>query len=267
MRTVIYPYKMGSQSAKNLARELDALRVYPDRTYRPRETDLIINWGNSHNPNWLERIGGATFLNRPEHVRVASNKLRTFQALENAGISIPSFTTDREVALDYPTVYVRHDLNSHSGGGIEFIRNNIRGSCSSCGTSCASCVQTELPHAELYVKGIEARAEYRIHVFNGNVISYAKKRRERGDEPTEEQNKIRSHNNGWIFTRENLRRLERVEELAINAVRALNLDFGGVDIVRDEDGDVYVLEVNTACGLEGETLLSYVNAIREYGRN
>jgi len=34
-----------------------------------------------------------------------------------------------------------------------------------------------------------------------------------------------------------------------------------LDLIKDEDGDVFVLEVNTAVGLEEQTLTNYLNAI------
>lgn len=40
---------------------------------------------------------------------------------------------------------------------------------------------------------------------------------------------------------------------AINAVQALGLDFGGVDLAVDDEGQVWVFEVNTRCGLRERT--------------
>jgi D-alanine-D-alanine ligase-like ATP-grasp enzyme len=43
------------------------------------------------------------------------------------------------------------------------------------------------------------------------------------------------------------------------------LDFGAVDVIWNEKEDkYYVLEVNTACGLEGTTLDKYVEQFRRY---
>jgi glutathione synthase/RimK-type ligase-like ATP-grasp enzyme len=53
------------------------------------------------------------------------------------------------------------------------------------------------------------------------------------------------------------------DELAIKAVAALGLDFGAVDVILGRDGQFYVLEVNTACGLEERTADKYVEAFKE----
>ena len=253
-RVIIYPYQTYSESCQNLANEVGATIVRPDGTYRPRQNDLIVNWGNSHIPNWINRAieVGASILNNPMSVARASNKLSTFRALENAGVPIPDYTTDPEEALEYPKVVARGVLNGNSGEGIVIVDTDSL---------------DRLPDAPLYTKFIPQKAEYRVHVFNGEVISYAKKERADGDEPTELQSIIRSHNNGWIFRKEGLRRLERVETIAKGAISALGLDFGGVDVVMDMDGGVYVLEVNSAVGMENSTLTAYKNAILDVANN
>jgi glutathione synthase/RimK-type ligase-like ATP-grasp enzyme len=56
-----------------------------------------------------------------------------------------------------------------------------------------------------------------------------------------------------------------VENLAVEAVDAMNLDFGAVDIIMDTDNNVFVLEVNSAPGLGNtETLEVYAKAIEDY---
>lgn len=247
MRYIIYPYRMYSHSSRVLAGELDAIRVYPDRNYRPRADDIIINWGNSHVPNWWDRTAfvGRVF-NRPQDVRIASNKLRAFRALEEAGVATPRFTDNWGTAREWDQVCVRHNLNGHGGDGIEIVNAG----------------EGYLPEAPLYTEFISPKAEYRVHVFNGQVIDYTKKRRRIEDEPTLEEDQIRSHENGWIFTRGNLRRLERIEQLAIDAVEAVGLDFGAVDIIKDDNNVCYVLEINTACGMADTTLENYAEAIR-----
>jgi hypothetical protein len=66
-----------------------------------------------------------------------------------------------------------------------------------------------------------------------------------------------------VFSRTGIREIPEVTQLAIKAVQALGLDFGAVDVVF-ADGKASVLEVNSAPGLKGQTLVSYANAVRKY---
>jgi hypothetical protein len=254
------PYKMGSQSGRALARSLDALRVRVNGTYLPRRGDFIINWGLGTTPGFygayraiLERnpFSSAMFLNLPEHVSNAANKLRAFRILQQADVATVPFTTDVQTAHQWlsegDSVYARHRLTAHSGVGIQIYEPG----------------HTIATRAPLYTRGVENHGEYRVHVVTGQVIDYTKKRRHHGDAPDDEQEQVRNLDSGWVYSRENLRRLERIEQLAIRAVAALHLDFGAVDIIKDENGDVFVLEVNSAPGLAPTTCELYTNAFGE----
>ena len=58
-RIIIFPYKMASHSARSLQAGLRSkfegkvLCVFPNGRYHPRKTDLIINWGNSLDLDWM----------------------------------------------------------------------------------------------------------------------------------------------------------------------------------------------------------------------
>lgn len=288
MRIRIYPYKLGSESARKLKDGLirmghNVLCVKPDGRYRYRDGDLIINWGNSLVPEWMSNNAVNNTLNKPHNVANATNKINTLQTLFSSEIPTVPFTTDKEVAKEWGAkVYVRTILNGHSGVGIQIIDCGINQEEKSRIDAISSelddlgfhylaeqlqeeydggIVAPELPDAPLYTKAIRNTGEYRVHVFKGEIIDYRKKSRHREDEPTEAQGAIRTLANGWIYRSQNLERLERVENLALSAIDALGLDFGAVDIIKDENGDVFVLEVNTACGMEDNTLAKYLEAI------
>lgn len=252
-----WPYKMGSAGSKELAKLVGGKRVYADRKYKPRVGHRIINWGNSVLPKWfnLAEANGCQFLNHPKAVAVASNKLHCLAALHNAKISRPLYTTNKEEAAEFfkttRRVYCRTLLRGSEGRGI-VVANSPE----------------ELVDAPLYTAGIDRkRHEYRVHVFGGEVIDFVKKKK-MTDETIKERgfeydNTIRNHDKGWVFAREDVELPDSAALSALNAIKAVGLDFGAVDlIVRDKDPKTaYVLEINTAPGLEGTTLERYSERI------
>ena len=73
---------------------------------------------------------------------------------------------------------------------------------------------------------------------------------------------VRNLANGWVFCRDNVVEPDGLRDAAVSACAALGLDFGAVDIIWNErENKCYVLEVNTAPGLQGTTLENYANAI------
>ena len=257
-RLVIYPYKIGSRSAKNLAAAVTTIighkirRVKEYGKYRPRQRSIILNWGNGRFPSWL--AGGAQTLNDPNKVAIASNKISGFRVFQEANIPTPEWTTDRTVAQgwmnDGHIVLSRTLLNSHSGRGI--VINNPEQS-------------NNLVSAPLYVKYKKKRKEFRVHVFQGKIIDLAEKRRFRSERRDESfSGLVRNHGNGWAFCRDNIVEPEGLRTLAIHSVRSLGLHFGACDIIWNEkENKCYTLEVNTAPGLEGTTLSRYANAVAD----
>ena len=242
MRYRIRAYNAGSRSARALAVALGG-RVLRSTgsTFRPRRDDVIVNWGSSE----AYAGGPATVLNAPAAVAAAANKLRSFEAFRAAGVSIPEFWTRREdIPADAYPVICRTLLSGHSGAGIVIAEN-----------------AGELVNAPLYTRYVPKQDEYRVHVFGGRVIAVQRKAR-RND--VENPNwRIRNHANGFVFAREGVVAPQQVIEQSIMAVAALGLDFGGVDVIFNRHRDTaYVLEINTACGLEGQTVNDYADAIR-----
>jgi len=245
----VLPYKMGSRSARLLGRTLGGFCVYPRRRYRPRGDHVIINWGFSGEASWFNRMRetGAVLLNPPSAVAAASDKLRAFRAFDEAEVRAVPFTTDptlaRQWLADGKSVVCRTLTRASGGRGIIITDPG-----------------DDLPAAPLYTKLLKKRAEYRVHCTRGEVFSSAMKRRTYRVADEDVNWRIRNHDNGWIFARQGIALPPHVGEVAQQAVAALGLDFGAVDVLEKRDG-AYVLEVNTACGLEGTTLDDYVNFI------
>lgn len=249
MTLKILPYKIGSLSAKRLARTLGILRVSP--SYNAKRSDTIINWGNSHPPHfrWMDQD-----LNKPHAIALASNKLHTFAELVCKGFNyLPQFTKEFEDAEDWidngHTVYCRRFLSSHSGHGI-VIADRV----------------DKLINAPLYTIKTKHRDEYRVHVFKGEIIDVQKKKKRLGFNGS--STGIRNHSSGWVYARSDIEYPDILCSIAIQAVELLGLDFGAVDIGhRVRDNKFFVFEINTAPGLEGSTLTAYANAIKNYYRS
>lgn len=249
-RVIIYPYKLGSRSSNALRDSFERSKcVRPDGNYRPYRNHLIINWGNSNTPDWNDNNN--SILNNPLSVKSAINKLTCLTKLKESGVPTVEFTTDYLTAFkwfaDNNNVIERHNITGSQGEGIVVAKDNLnRG-------------------VPMYTKFIEKAREYRVHVFNGEVIDIQQKKR-RVESEVPQDGVIKNLANGWVFCRDNITPPpENINDVAIRSIEALGLDFGAVDIL-SKDNQVYVLEVNTAVGMEGETLTKYVNAINNYGR-
>lgn len=111
-----------------------------------------------------------------------------------------------------------------------------------------------------------------MHVFCGEIIAVQQKRKREDATHDENQALIRSYDNGWVFCVDNVtfpddNSKAAVADASVQAVEAVGLDFAAVDIILGKDGQEYVLELNTAPGLESPTILAaYREAIVKYVR-
>lgn len=117
------------------------------------------------------------------------------------------------------------------------------------------------PPAPLYTEYIPKKKEFRVHVWNNEVIDVAEKRKKSGY--SEERNtQIRNTANGYVFCRTNVIEPDGIRSLALSAVSALGRSYGAVDIIWNERmNKCFVLEVNSRPGMEGTTVELYANAI------
>ena len=257
-RPVIWPYRLYSESGTALAGALCTKRVRPNGRYYPRKGDLVVNWGCPNLPTWWGHRAADQTLNLPQFVRNASNKYATFDILQRAGDPVVPFTNDPEEARRWfqtplygrklNAVLCRTLTRANSGRGIVLAKT-----------------PEEVVPAPLYTRYKPKSHEYRVHVMHDTVIDAQEKRRVNGFTETNGANPyIRNHPNGWVFCRENLELPEDVEIASIEAVAHLNLHFGAVDIGYHPEFGVSIYEINTAPGIEGQTLVNYANQIRRH---
>lgn len=248
MRIRIYPYNSGSESAMALSEHTGFKRVkHKNSKFKPTKDDVIINWG--HRGDALDSFN-CTILNEPRKVAVASCKLATFELLSEHEVSVPNFTTDpKEVKLWLDAgreIVARTKLNGSSGEGIVIINRD----------------RPEIVSAPLYSMYIPKKEEYRVHVMDGKVFDIQRKIRDPEKNVTGWH--IRNHSSGFIFVRNDIRPNQDVIDQSLKAIQSMCLDFGAVDVIfNSRHQKAYVLEVNTAPGLVGQTATSYAEAFKE----
>jgi len=250
----INPYKKGSSGARSLRSALVAKghRTLIGQKAPLSQRALVINWGNSEFT--FDPLPYKNIVNLPPLVGVMTNKLRFFRHVGHSRM-VPEWSTEAPEACKWGgRVVVRHKLEGSGGAGIEIVEDG-----------------NPLPKAPLYVKYENKTHEFRIHMARGlhpgdpfnPILVQRKIFQKRPDMEKPKDWAVRNHDNGFIFVRESdYPTPEAVLSLATNFMNEhfSRLHFAALDIVwHDKRKQGFVLEGNTAPGLEGNTIEVYSN--------
>lgn len=254
-RIRVLPYKQGSRSAKALADALGGkVLKLENSAYLPRDTDYIINWGN--NTFRCDLVWGWDWpVKQDFNLSVAldriTNKLKFFEFMEGNDW-LPKFWTNKdEIPNEEFPIVCRTVLSGHSGNGIHI-----------------AATRDDLVECSLYVKYIKKKDEYRVHMGktpSGELRSFAVQRKAKriGQDPLNWQ--VRNLANGFVFVRDGVSPPPAVIDVARDVFNQSYLDFGAVDVIWNEHQQrAYVLEINTAPGLEGQTITDYADFFKEF---
>jgi len=195
------------------------------------ENSVVIRWGNRIPMN----MHNCVVYNQSSAINNASNKKRARTILNEKKVSIPKLITKENFKEEDLPIVARPSYHCKCKNIIllrtkeKFLEHYERNE----------------PRGWYYSKIIDKDFEYRIHCAHGKVLSISEKPRPKNKETF-----------GWGYSvvEEEWRVLHWNEykavwcKHALNAVAALGLDFGAVDIIV-KDKKAYVLEVNTAGSL------------------
>jgi glutathione synthase/RimK-type ligase-like ATP-grasp enzyme len=213
----------------------------------PKQYKVVVNWGNTAG---IRLEAPARVLNQPLAIAKAVDKIVAFRTMKEADVRVPEFTQEKPTVGKGAIWFARTVLRGSGGEGIVAIRPG-----------------DSVPDAPLYVQYIQKLVEFRLHVVAGKVIFAQQKRRKTEAEQDKDQKLIRNHANGWVFCPVSLDEVsEDAKDVAVRGVASLGLDFGAVDLVIGKrDNLAYVLEVNTAPGLQSEGLINaYATAFTSF---
>jgi hypothetical protein len=213
--------------------------------------DVIVCWGDA-----IPSIEGLTIMNGGG----VPNKYQTALRLAESGV--PTVTVYHNGTKDPNKVYtLSHEVwlprkNDHVGG------NDLI---------------TPTTNPDYWSAKKHFVNEYRVHSFMINKkpvsVRAGKKALREGFTLNPEEvsatvalasSWIRSFDAGWRIVYDNFQTTKAMRLIAHQAIAALKLDFGAVDIGETSDGKLYVLEVNRAPGLEGNSITTYASAITRW---
>ncbi len=250
----IYSHNENSEGAKALAAALKAKRIkHEGSAFVGHPKKIVINWGSRNLPPEIQK---SRVINSAEMVEQNANKLKFFQSLQNIEDAprIPRWTTSSKEAISWITekitVVARKVLNGSSGEGIHFMTFDEPNS---------------FVDAPLYTEYVKKKDEYRVHFCKGKIFDFQRKALRSNIDPKSVDWRIRNLDSGFVFIRSNIELPSDVKKQAELAISCCGLDFGAIDLIYNEkENQGYVLEINTAPGLQGETVQSYATALREY---
>lgn len=195
-----------------------------------------INWGREH---------ANTVLN-PDISNV-TNKRRMRALFREHGVPMPRLSINGEEPIQFPMVG-RPDKHTKGRGFWKCYNHDdviraLRGT-------------RKKKAATHFMQFIEADREYRVHIFRGKSIRISEKEFFINEDGKRD----------YITKKPGDIKLRRVRKAAKQAVEAVGLDFGAVDILArgDDNAEVFVLEVNAAPGLGGSMPRVYAEAFRRW---
>jgi glutathione synthase/RimK-type ligase-like ATP-grasp enzyme len=201
----------------------------------------LIRWGNRRNPS-VDRTYELV-LNNAESIGKASDKFNSLHIMAENGINVPipvegDDFDDLIEQFGYPII--GRQFHHARGTDINLIlqKRDFR-----------------RVKSDYYIPYIPTNREYRIHVVRDKVIRVQGKYL---DFPEQSVPHIRNYATGYRFRTPNIKLKSDRLEAAIKAVSSLGLDFGAVDLIIADDGQYYILEVNTAPSCSRATGEAYI---------
>ena len=246
-----------NSTAKALAQSLGA--KYGKRI-PPRNARAVLCWGAKIQPEDVGRdltyLNDKVVINKIENLQLNRDKVLSLKKMQDYGVKVPNFCIGydevlRKIDEQRITMPIIARKRTHQGGsGFELCL---------CKRDIRRARNKGVSHH--FLQYIPNDKEYRLHVFDGEIIRVSKKLGQEGC-----NNWKRNHDEGWTFTDLDINELltRGIKTEAKKAIEAMDLQFGAVDIIKSDFGEPYVLEINSGPGLMERGLTEYCHNIKRY---
>ena len=261
----------------------------------PKDKKLVIGWGCKLKKDYKFADVGS-FLNHPNKIRANRNKFEALGIMKAADVMVADFVPINQAAQlagqhGYPIIGRR---NYHQGGkhfwlimndndlaiatkeGAQYVQKFIDVKdeyrvhvAFDDVLYVAKKVETEDPSKSWKKQRIE-KIEQKFDVKFEELPAEQKKLLSDimdllSKEHSTPDRIVRSNKRGWKFVGQKPANVpNNVKETAFKAVKSLGLDFGAVDIAVNLGNTPYVLEVNSAPGLEGTAFEKWSEALKNW---
>lgn len=258
MTVIINPYKNNSRSARALKEKLreNGVKTFIKQGEPTSKNAMIVAWGNS---DFTYDPSRHVVVNSPKILALMTNKLRFFNAVGHDK-TVPEWTTNASEAMKWNSKVLARTILEGSGGAGIVIWDPIEHQ------------SITIPKAPLYVRYENKTHEYRIHMARGlrgvgfyPLLVQRKIFQKSAETPQPKSWEIRNHDNGFVYVQQsNYPTPECIITLAEDFMNKhfSGLHFAALDVIFHEKKNCgWILEGNTAPGLEGNTINVYAEYI------
>jgi glutathione synthase/RimK-type ligase-like ATP-grasp enzyme len=215
-----------------------------------RALDVLVRWGS------MKPMPEATMILNPARaILLASDKVLAIERMQAAGLpTVPLFYTWEEaIAQGNSGIILGRSRRGMQGWDISiYDPSDIHQ---------GHYLQAPVAPHEWYTLYHEPTREIRLHVVDGEVVRIQGKYLDFPQSATENPF-VRNHRSGYRYRKPRRKLRTQRREIAIEAVRALGLTFGAVDMLLFGGHlDPMVLEVNTAPACSPLTASAYAEAL------
>lgn len=211
--------------------------------------DVLIRWGSRKS---MPRA--AIELNRPDAIKLASDKVDAIKTMQDAGVyTVLCFTDFSHAAKHARSVVLGRSRTGFGGKDIKIYDPQ--------GYYVDQYPKAPTEPHDWYSVYMQPSREVRIHVVGDKVVRVQGKYLDY-PELAETNPFVRNYEHGYRFRAPDRELHQHRKRQAIEAVRALKLDFGAVDMLLfGSDRDAMILEVNTAAACSPLTARCYAAEI------
>jgi len=245
--------KSTTTTGKNLANELG---INCGCKVPPKNSDVVIGWGSrlKNSDINLSYLNDKIVLNKHLAIKNNRDKVLSLKIMQERAVNVPKFCIDSEVDrkitnkdITFPLIARTRFHQGGSGFELCLCKRDIRRA-------------RNRGINDYYIQYIPNHKEYRVHVFDKNIIRVQIKKGLKDCD-----NWKRNHDSGWVFSNIEIENTpKQILTEALNAVKSLGLTFGAADLIFSDYEEAFVIEVNSAPGLEDNGLEIYSSAINNY---